>query len=149
MVLMVRLATSGQLPVSVCAPLCMSLRFICLMSSRMALLCPCTFADSDTELRYSLPPPPLSVEIERIVTVVSSREQESRARTEPSHVFMTTHTFMDPIVLSSISWGFLSRILYNNKLYCTALSVNIWGNWCAVPWTNTGRQAPVDRENEV
>lgn len=125
MVLMVRLATSGQLLVSVCAPLCVSLRSICLMSSRMALLCPCTFADSDTELRYSLPPPPLSVEIERIVTVVSSREQESRARTEPSHVFMTTHAFMDPIVLSSISWGFLSRILYNNKLYCTALSVNI------------------------
>lgn len=138
MVPRVRPVTSGQLWVSVrtslFACLCVSLGTIYLMSGRMAFLCPRAFADSDTELWYSLPPPPLSVEIERIVTEWFPAENRNREQgTEPSHVFMTTYTFMDPIVLSSISWGFLSRTLYNNKLYCTALSVNIWGNWCAVP----------------
>lgn len=123
-----------SIPGSVFACLCVSLGSIYLRSSSMALLCPNAFADSDTELWYSLPPPHLTAGIERIATEWFPAENRNQEQgTEPSHVFMTTHTFMDPIVLSSISWGFLSRTLYNNKLYCTALSVNIWGNWCAVP----------------
>lgn len=138
MVPRVRPGTSAQLrvsvPGSIFACLWGSLGSICLSFSRMALLCPNAFADCDTELWYSLPPPRLTAEIERIVTEWFPAENRNQEQgTEPSHVFMTTHTFMDPIVLSSISWGFLSRTLYNNKLYCTALSVNIWGNWCAVP----------------
>lgn len=134
----VRPVTSGEIRVSVRASvftcLCVSLGSIYLASSRMALLCSGTFAGSDRELWYSLPPPPLCVEIERIVTEwfpAETRNQEQG--TEPSHVFTTMHTFMDQTVLSGISWGFLSRTLYNNELYCTVLSVNIWGNWCAVP----------------
>lgn len=138
MVPRVRPGISAQLwvstPGSVFACLYVSLRSIYLRSSRVALLCPNAFADSDTKLWYSLPPPRLTAEMERNVTEWFPAENRNQEQgTEPSHVFMTTHTFMDPIVLSSISWGFLSGTLYNNKLYCTALSVNIWGNWCAVP----------------
>ena len=54
MVPRVRSVTSGQLWVSVHASvfayLCVSLGSIYLTSSRMALLCPRSFADSDTEL---------------------------------------------------------------------------------------------------
>lgn len=54
MVLRVRPVTGGQLWVSVhdsvFACLWVSLGSIYLASSRMALLCPCTFAGSDTEL---------------------------------------------------------------------------------------------------
>lgn len=84
MVPRVRPGTSAQLwvsiPGAVFACLCVSPGSIYLRSSRMALLCPNAFADSDTELWYSLPPPRLTAGIERIARVISSREQESRAR---------------------------------------------------------------------